>query len=192
MDMKTNDSPAIADPIDAALLAAVQGGLPLSPRPYAVIADALDLEESEVLVRLARLIDSGTIKRFGVVVRHQELGYCANAMVVWALPEERVGEVGRRLGSLPFVTLSYRRPRRLPDWPYDLFTMIHGRDRAAVLALVEEAKDRCDLQGVECAVLFSGQRFKQRGARYVAPAVDTPPLGVAGSRCPGPRLALSR
>jgi DNA-binding Lrp family transcriptional regulator len=192
MDMKTNDSTVLADPIDAALVAAAQGGLPLSPRPYAVIADALDIEEAEVLVRLARLIDSGTIKRFGVVVRHQELGYRANAMVVWALPEERAGEVGRRLGGLPFVTLSYRRPRRLPDWPYSVFTMIHGRDRAAVLTLVEEAKDRCDLQGVECAVLFSGQRFKQRGACYVAPSADTPPLGVAGSRRPEPRLALSR
>lgn len=192
MDMKTTDSPAIADPIDAALVAAVQGGLPLSPRPYAVIADALDLDEAEVLLRLKRLIDSDTIKRFGVVVRHQELGYRANAMVVWALPEERVSEIGRRLGRLPFVTLSYRRPRRPPDWPYNLFTMIHGRDRAAVLALVEEAKDRCNLQGVECAVLFSGQRFKQRGARYVAPSADTPPLGVAGGRCSEPRLAVSR
>lgn len=192
MDMKTTDSTVLADPIDAALVAAVQGGLPLSPRPYAVIADALDLDEAEILVRLARLIDSGTIKRFGVVVRHQELGYRANAMVVWALPEERVSEIGGRLGRLPFVTLSYRRPRRLPDWPYNLFTMIHGRDRAAVLALVDEAKERCDLQGVECAVLFSGQRFKQRGARYVAPSADTPALGVAGSRRPEPRLALSR
>lgn len=176
--MNTADSPAFADPIDAALVAAVQGGLPLSPRPYALIADALDLDEAEVLVRLARLIDSGTIKRFGVVVRHRELGYRANAMVVWALPEGRVSEIGRRLGSLPFVTLSYRRPRRLPDWPYNLFTMIHGRDRAAVLALVEEAKERCALQGVECAVLFSGQRFKQRGARYAAAVNTAPPLGM--------------
>jgi len=178
MDMKTAGSPALADPIEAALVAAVQGGLPLSPRPYAVIADALDLDEAEVLVRLARLIGSGTIKRFGVVVRHQELGYRANAMVVWALPEGRVGEVGRRLGGLPFVTLSYRRPRRLPDWPYNLFTMIHGRDRAAVLALIEEAKERCGLQGIECAALFSGQRFKQRGARYAAPVNTAPPFGM--------------
>jgi hypothetical protein len=100
-----------------------------------------------------------------VVVRHQELGYRANAMVVWALPEERVAELGGCIGQLPFVTLSYRRPTR-PGWPYNLFTMIHGRDRAAVLAQVDRIKDLCELKDTDCAVLFSGRRFKQRGARY--------------------------
>ena len=103
----------------------------------------------------------------GVVVRHQELGYRANAMVVWALPEDRVTELGERIGALPFVTLSYRRPSR-PGWPYNLFTMIHGRDRTAVLAQVDRIKELCDLKAVDCAVLFSGRRFKQRGARYGA------------------------
>ena len=128
------------------------------------------MAEAEVIDRLGRLLADGTIRRLGVVVRHQELGYRANAMVVWALPEDRVTELGQRIGTLRFVTLSYRRPQR-PGWPYNLFTMIHGRDRAAVLAQVDRIKELCGLMEVDSAVLFSGRRFKQRGARYNAVAV---------------------
>jgi len=173
MDMSPNVS-AAPDPIDGALIRAVQQGLPLVPRPYAAIAEKLEIRESEVIARISRLIETRAIRRFGVVVRHQELGYSANAMVVWSLPEDRVDALGRCIGGFPFVTLSYRRPRRPPDWPYNLFTMIHGRDREAVLAQVEQIKRRCGLYGIDCAVLFSGRRFKQRGAHYGGPRDSLP------------------
>ncbi len=174
MGMSRNHSNAAADPIDAALIRTVQRGLPLVPRPYAAVAEELEIGEAEVIARLSRLIGAGAIKRFGVVVRHRELGYRANAMVVWALPEDRVSELGRCIGRFPFVTLSYRRPPQPPAWPYNLFTMIHGRDREAVLAQVEHIRRRCGLYGIDHAVLFSGQCFKQRGARYGAPGDDLP------------------
>ena len=75
------------DLMDAALLGAIEGGLPLDPRPYAAVAQGLGITEAEVIDRLGRLVADGTIRRLGVVVRHRELGYRANAMVVWALPE---------------------------------------------------------------------------------------------------------
>jgi len=153
------------DAADAALLNAIALGLPLVTEPYAAVGEGLGMTEAEVIDRLGRLLADGTIRRLGVVVRHQELGYRANAMVVWALPAERVTELGERIGGLPFVTLSYRRPQR-PGWPYNLFTMIHGRDRAAVLAQVDRIKELCGLMDIDSAVLFSGRRFKQRGARY--------------------------
>jgi siroheme decarboxylase len=170
------------DTADAALLNAIAGGLPLDPRPYARVAEDLGMSEAEVMDRIGRLLAEGTIRRLGVVVRHQELGYRANAMVVWALPEEQVTELGECIGGLPFVTLSYRRPAR-PGWPYNLFTMIHGRDREAVLAQVDRIKEVCGLQAIDCAILFSGRRFKQRGARY-----GTAGLGSAERRkvLPGP------
>jgi len=157
--------PMPPDAADAALLHVISGGLALVPRPYAAVGQGLGMTEAEVIDRLGRLLADGTIRRLGVVVRHKELGYRANAMVVWALPEDRVTELGQRIGTLPFVTLSYRRPQR-PGWPYNLFTMIHGRDRAAVLAQVDRIKELCGLMEVDSAVLFSGRRFKQRGARY--------------------------
>jgi len=168
------------DAADAALLDAVAAGLPLVPRPYAALAERLGMTEAGVRDRLERLLTDGTVRRLGVVVRHQELGYRSNAMVVWALPGERVGELGPRIGALPFVTLSYRRPTR-PGWPYNLFTMIHGRDRAAVWAQVERIKELFDLRSVEYAVLFSARRFKQRGAHYAAKAPD-PEAGGALDR----------
>ena len=156
--------------LDCRLLATLQDGLPLVERPYAHIADRLGVGEDDVLERLAVLQDNGTISRFGVVVSHRELGYRANAMVVWDVPDELVDACGQRLAELPFVTLSYRRPRRPPAWPYNLFCMIHGRDRNRVLAEVESATRAAGLVGRERAVLFSRRCFKQRGARYgVAP-----------------------
>jgi DNA-binding Lrp family transcriptional regulator len=152
---------------DQQLIAAIQDGLPLVQRPYAAIGASLGIGEAEVITGLRRLIDDGVIKRFGVIVRHRELGYQANAMVVWDVPDARVGAAGRILAAQPFVTLCYRRPRRLPVWPYNLFCMIHGRDRRTVETLVDQASVAAVLEGLPRAVLFSRRQFKQRGARYV-------------------------
>jgi siroheme decarboxylase len=152
--------------LDRRLLAAIAAGLPLVPRPYAAIGARIGLGEDEVVAALRRLIDDGTIKRFGIIVRHRELGYRANAMVVWDVPDAHVQEAGRMLARLPFVTLCYRRPRRLPLWPYNLFCMIHGRQRSAVEAQVEQASAAARLENLPRAVLFSRRCFKQRGARY--------------------------
>ena len=160
---------------DARLIAAIQGGLPLSARPYAEIGAGIGLSEAEVIARIADLHAKGTIKRLGVVVRHHELGYSANAMVVWDVPDNRVAALGHCLGGFDFVTLCYRRPRRLPDWPYNLFCMIHGKDRQAVLDQVEFMVTRCDLQDIPRHVLFSKRRFKQRGAVYRPQAADCIP-----------------
>jgi len=158
----------LAEP-DRALLAAVAEGLPLVQRPYAAIGARLGLSEDAVLAGLGRLVADGVISRLGIVVRHHELGWRANAMTVWDVPDERVPAAGACLRELPFVTLCYRRPRHPPGWPYNLFCMIHGRDRETVLAQVEAATGEAGLGGLARDVLFSLRRFKQRGARYAAP-----------------------
>lgn len=155
-------------PLDRELLAALEGGLPLCSRPYAALAERLGVPEAAVLERLRALQASGAVSRFGVVVRHHELGYRANAMVVWDVPDAEVERAGAILSGLPFVTLCYRRPRRLPVWPYNLFCMIHGHAREAVLDQVAAASTAAGLEGRARDVLFSGRRFKQRGARYGA------------------------
>ena len=160
---------------DSVLIQAIQDGLPLVPRPYAAIGETIGLTEDEVIVQINTLLTCGDVKRFGVVVRHKELGYRSNAMVVWDLPDAWVDRLGERIGQMPFVTLCYRRPRRLPDWPYNLFSMIHGRNPESVLDQVEQIKQRAGLQEVDYAVLFSGKRFKQRGARYGASPLNSKP-----------------
>ncbi len=154
------------DDTDRRLLAAIEDGLPLAPRPYAAVAQRLGLGEADVLTRLRRLRADGIVSRFGVIVRHHELGYRANAMAVWDLPDGQVDDVGRRLAGHDFVTLCYRRPRRLPLWPYNLFCMVHGRDRDTVREQIARLNAEHGLDTHPHDVLFSRRRFKQRGARY--------------------------
>ncbi len=151
---------------DYALAAALEGGLALVSRPYAELAAKAGLSEAEARQRLRRLVDLGVIRRLGVVVRHRELGYTANAMVVWDVPDERVEELGRLLGAQPSVTLCYQRPRVLPEWPYNLFSMVHGRNRQEVLAEIERLRAALGLQDIPYHPLFSLRRFKQCGAKY--------------------------
>ncbi|MEO5337469.1 MAG: AsnC family protein [Magnetospirillum sp. WYHS-4] len=151
---------------EKALVTALGGGLPLVSDPYAELGRRVGLSEGETIAVIARLREAGLIKRFGVVVRHHELGYRSNAMVVWDIPDARVEEIGRRFSAFDFVTLCYQRPRRPPEWPYNLFCMVHGRERDVVLGQVEELAETCGLAGVKREVLFSTRRFKQRGAVY--------------------------
>ena len=153
---------------DQALLTAIQDGVPLVARPYEVIGNRIGLSEDDVIERLRDMIARGIIKRFGLVVRHRELGFDANAMVVWDIPDAAVDAAAARIIEHDFITLCYRRPRRLPDWPYNLFCMIHGRDRDTVMAQVNEVTLAANLQTCAREILFSRRRFKQRGAWFGA------------------------
>ncbi len=154
-------------PDDARLMAALQEGLSLEAHPYARLAEFSGLDEDTVLQRLADWQQRGWVKRLGVVVRHHELGWTANAMCVWDVPDEAVSVLGQQLAALPEVTLCYRRGRDLPAWPYNLYCMIHGRARDEVEAKVVDINRQIGLAGYPQSVLFSLRRYKQRGARYV-------------------------
>jgi len=154
---------------DRNLVAALQGGLPLVPHPYAEVAKIAGVAEEAVLARLQGMIDADIIKRFGVIVRHHELGFRANAMVVWDIPDEQAAQFGKCVGEAEGVTLCYRRPRRLPEWRYNMFCMIHGRDRDKVCELINNLRQHCNLQNYDHDILFSTRRFKQQGAQYVSP-----------------------
>ena len=154
---------------DKALITAIEDGLPLVSQPYEAVGNMIGLSETAVIERLENLIATGVISRFGVVVNHRRVGYRANAMVVWDIPDDYVADAGRSLAELPFVSLSYQRPRRLPDWPYNLFCMVHGRERTAVCDQVAALARDCDVEDVPRDILFSRRRFKQRGAIYHRP-----------------------
>jgi len=155
--------------LDQQLIASIQDGLELSSKPFAAIAAQLGISEQKVIRRIQQLKDDGTIKRLGVVVRHKELGFKANAMVVWDVPDDSVAQIAQRISAFDCVTLCYQRPRHLPDWPYNLFSMIHGKDRASVLQRLSDLVEVLDLQDIKHEPLFSTKRFKQRGARYINP-----------------------
>lgn len=151
--------------IDRALIRATQSGLPLVPRPYEAVGAVLGLSGDEVRERLARMLESGLVRRIGAVPNHYRLGFTANGMSVWDVEDSRVDALGARVGALPCVSHCYRRPRHLPDWPYNLFAMLHGGDRADVEA---QAQEIAALLGEACRshdILYSTAILKKTGMR---------------------------
>ena len=174
MDMRRDTA------FETALIEIISRGLPLVSRPYAAVAAELGCSEQDVIEGIERFMMRGDLKRFGVVVKHRQLGYRANGMVVWDVPDTRVAEIGHCIGRYSFVTLCYQRPRRLPEWRYNLFSMIHGRDREAVADQVRYIVENCGLHDIEHRILFSNRCFKQRGASYGSRASAQRGLAVNG------------
>ncbi len=170
MTSKQNQSaaPAELDATDRRLIVATQSGLPRVSRPYAALGEQLGLGADDVLRRLQRMLDCGVIRRIGAVPNHYAIGYTANGMSVWDVDDSRIDELGEKVGALEFVTHCYRRPRRLPEWPYNLFAMVHSQNRAEVAARVAEIEA---LLGEACRahdILYSTAILKKTGLRITA------------------------
>ena len=148
------------------LISAIQHGLPLVSRPYQQIGEQIQQTETAVISQIKTMIDQNIIKRMGVIVRHRKLGYRANGMIVWDVPDDHVDKIGAQLGKEARVSLCYQRPRRLPSWGYNLFCMIHGKSRDEVTACVEKISQQHQLDAIPREILFSTRCFKQRGANY--------------------------
>ncbi|WP_449040830.1 siroheme decarboxylase subunit beta [Paracoccus sp. (in: a-proteobacteria)] len=156
---------AALDPTDRRIVKATQAGLPLTPAPYAAVAEALALTEAEVIARLASMQERGIVRRIAVAPNHYALGMTANGMSVWDVADDRISELGAQVGALPFVTHCYQRPRALPGWPYNLFAMLHGGSRAEVEAKRDEM---AALLGTACRshdILYSTRILKKTGLR---------------------------
>jgi len=156
---------------DRALIEATQAGLPLVPEPYAAVAGGLGMTEAEVISRLAALTTQGVIRRIGIAPNHYKLGMVANGMSVWDVDDARAEELGEVVGALEGVTHSYLRPRALPLWPYNLFAMLHGRDREEVESQREHV---AGILGDACRgsdILYSTAILKKTGLRLKKGAV---------------------
>lgn len=155
------------DAIDRVLIVATQGGLPLVSRPYDALGETLGLPATEVQRRLAGLLERGIIRRIGAVPNHYALGYVANGMTVWDVDDALIDTLGEAVGQMPCVTHCYQRPRHLPDWPYNLFAMVHGHDRDEVLAQAALIAQRLGDAVRARDVLFSSRILKKTGLRLV-------------------------
>jgi DNA-binding Lrp family transcriptional regulator len=153
------------DVIDRQIVQATQAGLPLCARPYHAVAERLGLDPDEVMARLRRMLATGIIRRIGAVPNHYRLGYRVNGMSVWDIPDERIAELGHQVGALPFVSHCYRRPRRPPEWPYNLFAMVHGRTRDEVESQVAEIAALLGAAARRHDVLYSTRILKKTGLR---------------------------
>lgn len=153
------------DATDRALIQASQEGLPLTPQPYRTLAEGLGITADEVMQRMQRMLDCGIIRRIGAVPNHYKLGYKGNGMSVWNVPEEHIDTLGEQIGQLDFVSHCYQRPRHLPDWPYNLFAMVHGHDRDEVEQKVAQIAVLLGEADRGHQVLFSTRILKKTGLR---------------------------
>ena len=167
---------------DHALAALVEAGLPIEAHPYAGWSQQLGRSEAGLLQTLNAWLQAGQLLRFGVVVRHHELGYAANAMTVFDVPDEVVDACGQALAVQAGVTLAYRRNRE-DGWPYNLYAMVHGQQRQAVLQVVEGMTEAAGLSGFARQVLFSTHRYKQTGGRRFTPFPVAHPTEAAHAAC---------
>ncbi|MCX8952362.1 AsnC family transcriptional regulator [Ruegeria sp. NA] len=153
------------DATDRQIIQALQSGLPLVSAPYAQVADDLGMQEADLLERLSALKARGVIRRIAAAPNHYKLGMTSNGMTVWDVEDDRIAELGAQIGALPFVTHCYERPRALPDWPYNLFAMVHGSDRDEV----EEKRAQITMiLGDACRakdILYSTRILKKTGLR---------------------------
>jgi len=153
------------DEIDRLIVLATQSGLPLEPQPYHAVAQKLGVPAEEVMVRMRRMIENGVVRRIGVVPNHYALGYKANGMTVWDVPDEQVDALGKIVGDLDFVSHCYHRPRHLPDWPYNFFAMVHGHDRVEVGKLVNQIAELIGDADRGHEILYSTRILKKTGLR---------------------------
>jgi siroheme decarboxylase len=155
----------ILDTTDRRIIEATQQGLPLVAEPYAALSEKIGLSEATLLERIGRLKTNGVIRRIAAAPNHYKLGLVANGMTVWDIEDQRVAELGALIGALPYVTHCYERPRALPDWPYNLFAMVHGSDRTEVEAKRAQIGDLLGAASRGGDVLYSTRILKKTGLR---------------------------
>jgi siroheme decarboxylase len=157
--------PPTIDHMDRALIRATQAGLPFDREPYARVGEQIGLSEAEVIERLGRMIDHGIVRRIGLVPNHYKLGLAANGMTVWNVVDNQAEKLGAWVGALDFVSHCYLRPRALPDWPYNLFAMTHGRTREEVREKARRIEELLGPASRGSDILFSTHILKKTGLR---------------------------
>ncbi len=153
------------DKTDFAIMRATQAGLPLVSQPYQHIAAQLGLDVEQVMARMAVMQSHGIIRRIGAVPNHYKLGYRFNGMTVWNIPDDVIDELGEKVGRLDFVSHCYHRPRHLPEWPYNLFAMVHGKSQQDVDKQIQQIADVLGASNQGSDVLYSTKILKKTGFR---------------------------
>ncbi|HIJ57193.1 MAG TPA: Lrp/AsnC family transcriptional regulator [Deltaproteobacteria bacterium] len=149
--------------LEKKIIAAIQGDIPITERPYLEIAEKLGISEDELIQRLEALDSRGIVRRFGATLRHQKSGFSANAMAAWQVDEDRVVEVGKKMAAFKAVSHCYRR-NPTPRWPYNLYTMIHAKNVASFKNIVRRMSEKTSI--TEYTILFSRKELKKTSMEY--------------------------
>jgi DNA-binding Lrp family transcriptional regulator len=162
------DAPVLSD-LEIAAIRVVQEDLPLVERPFAAQAAELGCSEDDVLGLLASFKERKLMRRFAAVMNHRTAGFKANAMGVWAVPEDRLDDIGPQMAGFALVSHCYRRPT-YPDWPYSVFTMVHGKHSRDCETTIAAIRDETGVD--DYALLWSIKEYKKTRVRYFTPDWD--------------------
>ncbi len=163
------DEPVELDDQDILAVRALQRDLPLVSRPFATLAESVDMEEDEILDRAQKFLLEGAMRRYAAVLRHREAGFTANAMAAWVVPSERIDEIAPKMAEHSAVSHCYQRPT-YPDWPFSIFTMIHGRTNEDCERVIAEISDATGVS--DYVLLYSTREFKKARVQYYEPDED--------------------
>jgi DNA-binding Lrp family transcriptional regulator len=158
--------PVELSPLDVRIVQALQGDMPVAPEPYAPAAAALGLEQDALLEALAAMRERGALRRVAAILFHRRAGFSANGMGVWRVPDDRILEYGPRMAAFRGISHCYQRPT-YPDWPYQIFTMAHGRSKEECDAILDAIA--AELGIAERATLYSSTEFKKIRMLYFTP-----------------------
>ena len=150
-------------PLEKKIIHELQQDLPVVRRPFAAVAERVGISEAELLDKVREFIADDIIRRFGATLRHQRTGFDANAMVVWEVEPERAEEVGNIFASFREVSHCYQRPA-MPDWPYRLFTMIHGSSSGVCRQIAQRMSDAAGVEKFD--LLFTQEELKKTTMAY--------------------------
>ncbi len=149
--------------LERSIVRELQGDLPLVQRPFKLMADRAGMAEEELVTKLQEMDEKGIIRRFSAVLHHRSVGFSANAMGAWRVPEDKAEEVGTKMAKFPQVSHCYQRPT-FPTWPYSLFTMIHGKTKEDCEQVAELISQDTGIE--DYRLLYSTREFKKVSMRY--------------------------
>jgi DNA-binding Lrp family transcriptional regulator len=145
------------------LIRILQEDMPVVSKPYQVLADQIGISEAELFAMAGRLMKEGKLRRFAAVLNHRKAGFVANAMGVWDVSSEEILKIGNQMGSFSAVSHCYQRPV-YPDWPYSIFTMVHGRNKEECDKILETISQTTGITRYEA--LFSTKEYKKIRLKY--------------------------
>ncbi|MBI3292620.1 MAG: Lrp/AsnC family transcriptional regulator [Elusimicrobia bacterium] len=154
---------------EIAFIRVLQEDFPLVSRPFQTLAESLGCSEAEVLEQARRFQEQGRMRRYAAILFHRRAGFTENAMGVWVVPGDRMEEVGRTMASFKKVSHCYQRPV-YPDWPYSIFTMVHGRTVEECQAVIDAIAQATEL--TEYCLLYSTREYKKIRLKYFDERLD--------------------
>ena len=160
---KIRDVKFVVTEEDKEYIRELQKDLETTNRPFLKSAQKLGISEEQLLEKAKYYEEIGVMRRFAAILRHRDAGFIANGMIVWKVPSEKIEEVGTKLGAFPQVSHCYQRPV-YPDWPYNVFSMIHCKSVADAERMAKEIQKQISIDDYK--ILFSSREFKKTRVEY--------------------------